>query len=303
MDMLMMRGSSGPAVRKLRQALVRELADDAADFAKLGTGDVLDADVESAVRRWQSGIGIIADGIVGPRCAELLGLVRGAQLALPLGTNEVRVLFPATKPANISRYLPYVLSALAAAGLTDRPMILAALGTIRAESEGFLPISEYPSQFNTVAGKAPFSVYEGLAKLGNKQPGDGAKFRGRGFVHLTGRFNYERFGEAIGVDLASAPDLANAPEIASVLLVQFLAACADPMREALAADDFKGARRLVNGGSHGLDRFRDVFARAATLRLVPVVVKGAAARRRAAAAIAASGATDAPNRQRPLTAR
>jgi len=55
----------------------------------------------------------------------------------------VRKLFPATKPANINRYLPYVAAALDAAGLSDRPMACAALGTIRAETEGFLPIAEY----------------------------------------------------------------------------------------------------------------------------------------------------------------
>lgn len=301
-SILLVRGSTGPLVRKLRQALLRELGEDASDFSALGTGDVVDGDLEAAVRRWQSGIGIVADGVVGPYCAALLGLAKPVPLSMPLGTNEVRVLFPATKPANISRYLPYVVSALGAGGLTDTPMILAALGTIRAESEGFLPISEYPSQFNTRPGKAPFSVYEGLGKLGNKQPGDGARFRGRGFIQLTGRYNYERFGTAIGVDFAEAPDLANAPEVASVLLVAFLAACADAMRVALADGNHKAARKLVNGGSHGLDRFRDVFERAKTLRPAPVAVVGTAAKRRAGR-LAARGATDAPTTQRPLTAR
>ena len=302
MAMLLVRNARGPQVRALRKALVRELGDDASDFAALAAGDVLDADVEAAVRRWQAGIGIVADGIVGPRCQELLGLAKPAVLALRLGTNEVCTLFPATKPANISRYLPYVLAALGAAGLRDRPMILAALGTIRAESEGFLPISEFPSQFNTVPGKAPFSAYEGLKRLGNTKPGDGASFRGRGFVQLSGRYNYEKFGAEIGVDLAANPDLANAPEVAAVLLAVFLAACADPMRKALAKSDYKAARKLVNGGSHGLERFTKVFDAAKNLRPSAVVAVGAGARKRGTK-IAASGMSDASGGTRPLTAR
>lgn len=262
MAFLLIRGATGDDVAALRAALAGQLGDDAQDYGNLATGNVLDADVEAAARRWQSGVGLVADGVIGPRCQELLGLRQPQKMAVALDLVHVRRLFPATKPANIDRYLPYVAAALGACGLTDRPMICAALGTIRAESEGFLPISEFPSQFNTLVGQAPFSAYEGRKGLGNTKPGDGARFKGRGFVQLTGRANYEKYGAALGIDLAANPDLANAPEVASLLLARFLADCADRMRPALRAGSYATARKLVNGGSHGLDRFKDVFLRA-----------------------------------------
>lgn len=257
---LWVRGEQGQWIGRLRAELAMQLGQDGGDFAALGHGDLLDATVEAALRRWQAGVGLVADGVVGPYNQCVLALHRPKPMAVALDPIQVRRLFPATKPANIQRYLPYVAAALEQCGLRDRPMICAALGTIRAESEGFVPIAEMQSQFNTRAGQAPFAAYDGRRDLGNLQPGDGARFKGRGFVQLTGRANYQRYGEALGLDLVGHPDLANAPEVAAALLAQFLADRAGPMRAALAAGQYAQARRLVNGGTHGLARFREVFA-------------------------------------------
>lgn len=286
MPNLLTRNAKGPDVQRLRKAIAAQLGADAALFGSLASGDVLDATVEAAIRRWQSGIGLVADGVVGPRCLEILGLLARAPMALPLDLAAVRKVFPATKPANIDRYLPYVAAALASVGLTDRAMILAALGTIRAESEGFLPIAEFPSQFNTAPGGAPFGKYDGRKDLGNTEPGDGARFKGRGFIQLTGRDNYEKYGLILGVDLASDAahaDLANAPEVAALLLAVFLAEKAERMRSAIAAGDLKTARKLVNGGSHGLDRFSDVFKLAPAVWPAEAPMRAAARGRKKAA--------------------
>ncbi|WP_367847359.1 peptidase C1 [Rhodoferax sp. WC2427] len=293
MDFLLVRGSQGPAVQKLRTALFNELGADAQAFPGLDLGDEMTADVEAAARRWQSGVGLVADGVVGPYCLRLLELRPAPRLKVPLTLELVRQLFPATKPANIARYLPYVAAALDALELTDWPMVCAALGSIRAETEGFLPISEFQSQFNTAPGGMPFGLYEpgtGPGKrVGNTQAGDGARFKGRGFVQLTGRDNYTRYGNALGIDLgvvqAGNADLANAPEIAALLLAKFLADKAEPIRAALATGNLAAARKLVNGGAHGLDRFKDVFARAEPLvgKIVPVRNVGAGAAKSAKA--------------------
>lgn len=174
-----------------------------------------------------------------------------------------KAMFPFTKTAAIESNLPQVLAGLRAVGLSDVDMGLIALATIRAETEGFRPIDEGQSRFNTQV--RPFDRYDPGTSigrtLGNTQAGDGARFRGRGYIQLTGRSNYTRIGRQIGVDLVNEPALANEPRTAGLILAQFLKNGESRLRGALASSNLREARRVVNGGSHGLDRFTDAFER------------------------------------------
>jgi hypothetical protein len=177
----------------------------------------------------------------------------------------VKQTFPAaTKLANITANLPFVLGGLRARQLGDRAMVIMSIATIRAETEGFVPISEGKSKFNTQ--NTPFDLYDaGTPKgddLGNTVPGDGPLFKGRGYIQLTGRDNYRRVGSQIGVNLVAQPESANDPTIAGLILAQFLKNNESGIRSALSNNDLKKARKLVNGGSHGLDRFTDTFDKA-----------------------------------------
>lgn len=177
----------------------------------------------------------------------------------------VKQIFFDAPAKNVERYLPIVLKALNDLGIGDRNMVLMALGTIRAETAGFEPISEYQSVYNT--DNFPFDLYEPGTEvgrnLGNTQSGDGARFKGRGFIQLTGRYNYTKHGQAIGLGdkLITNPDLANDPEVAARLLASFLKQAEPTIRTALAQSpiDYKKARRAVNGGSHGLEAFQAAF--------------------------------------------
>jgi peptidoglycan L-alanyl-D-glutamate endopeptidase CwlK len=171
----------------------------------------------------------------------------------------VQPMFPATPAGNIAANLQHVLDALTAAELADTPMLLMALGTIRAETECFLPLSEEQSHFNTSPGGHPFDLYDSRKDLGNQGPPDGASFRGRGFVQLTGRTNYTRYGHELSIDLVGHPELACEPATAARILACFLKSNEAPIRHALAANDLAHARRLVNGGSNGLDRFTAAY--------------------------------------------
>ena len=177
--------------------------------------------------------------------------------------DKVAKMFPHTKKANIENNLPFVLDGLQGCGLTDRVMVLMALATIRAETEGFLPISEGRSRFNTSV--TPFDLYDKGTRtgtnLGNTQVGDGLRFKGRGYVQLTGRFNYDKIGTQIGVNLVANSDLANDPKVAGQILARFLKNKESQIREAIAKGDFKLARKKVNGGSHGFVQFKDAYDR------------------------------------------
>ncbi len=262
--LVLMRGNVGREVVKLKKALGKALGERASGYIQnLAVGEEFDAETETALRAWQSSVGMVADGIAGPRTFSALGIMQPAKLNVSVDTGAVCKLFPYTKTSSIAQNLPYVTAALAAFGLTDINMILVALGTIRAETESFMPIAELPSHFNTLPGQAAFSRYGCDTKLGkslgNKEPGDGVRFRGRGYVQLTGRFNYERFGKVLDVPLDGNPDCACAPEVAACLLAAYLGANREKLDKALARDDLKAARKVVNGGTHGIDRFSETF--------------------------------------------
>jgi putative chitinase len=231
---------------------------------------------EAAVVAFQRSRGLLADGVVGERTAMALGF-DGNDVPAPEGMPPVTVsiaarMFPVTPLVNIKRNLPPVLEHLKGRKLTTTPIVLAALATIRAETAGFVPIDEGLSQFNTSPGGHPFDLYDNRGDLGNQGPPDGERFKGRGFVQLTGRSNYQHFGQAIGLGdgLIAHPERANETDIAAELLAAFIGSKEIAIKEALLADDLATARRLVNGGRHGLEAFTDAYRTGQRLLAVPV---------------------------------
>lgn len=99
--------------------------------------------------------------------------------------------------------------------------------------------------------KAYFNKYEPGTKiganLGNTLKGDGYRFRGRGYVQLTGRANYAKAGKKLGIDLVGNPDLALQPDIAARILIR---GCIEGWFTGKKLGDyatFLNMRRVVNG--------------------------------------------------------
>jgi len=272
---ILKKGSSGPDVLTL-QSTLKQLG-----FDPNGVDGVFGAGTETAVIAFQKSKNLTPDGIVGPGTMAALqsnAAVAGANVSgatttasvVTSGTStatvnvtvsQVAKMFPGVPVSNIQTNLPFVMQALDAAGLGDKNMVLMALATIRAETGNFTPLSEFQSKFNTPPGGPPFSLYDNRADLGNQGPPDGANFKGRGYIQLTGRHNYQVHGAAIGLgnQLVTNPALANQPDIAGKLLASFLKANEAKIRAALAQNNLAAARKLVNGGSHGLDAFTQAF--------------------------------------------
>ena len=262
------KGDSGPEILKLQQKLL------AAGFNPGPQTGKFDAATEIALKAFQKSHGLLNDGKAGVKTLEALNKFgAGPPVNLPppapgkpiiekFTTNLVSQIFsPQTPLKNIKANLPFVLQAMKEAGMAEKNMLLMALATIRVESEGFEPIGEFRSKFNTSPTGHPFDLYDNRLDIGNQGPPDGERYKGRGFIQLTGRANYKEHGAAIGMGnkLVENPDLANDPLIAARLLASFLKAKERPIKEALLDRDFKHARRLVNGGSHGLDKFKETF--------------------------------------------
>lgn len=93
-------------------------------------------------------------------------------------------------------------------------------------------------------------------RLGNTEPGDGARYKGRGYVQLTGRANYARASIKLGVDLVGHPDLALGDDVAANVMKRGMAegwftgasfGGSLPGSGPARVDQFTAARRIING--------------------------------------------------------
>lgn len=155
---------------------------------------------------------------------------------------------------------------LAGYAIDTRLRIAHFLGQTCHESAGFRTTEEFAS------GQA----YEGRADLGNTQPGDGARYKGRGLLQLTGRANYRALGATLGVDLENHPELAAEPVLSLKIACEYWKRKA--INQPSDIDDLVEVTRRVNGGRNGLDdrRAYTIKAKAAIARIEGLVLTGEA---------------------------
>lgn len=177
-------------------------------------------------------------------------------LAFPLSYQEIGHVLGLGKEAT-TKNLPLIASALAKHGLTDQRVVLGVLANIKTETSGIQPIDEYNG-----GKESYYDRYDKHPGLGNKLPGDGRRYHGRGFIQLTGRANYAAYGKQLGIDLINNPNLANNPSIAAEIAALYIKNRGLHHTVNAAGGSFsdgafyKRMRRGVNGGYHGLDRYQ-----------------------------------------------
>jgi predicted chitinase len=106
-------------------------------------------------------------------------------------------------------------------------------------------------------------AYEGRRDLGNTQPGDGPRFKGRGLIQLTGRANYREYGRAISreAELLANPELLTTdPDLCVDVAGWFWAK--RHLNTLAEADDLTGITKRINGGLNGLEDRRRLLRRA-----------------------------------------
>lgn len=139
-------------------------------------------------------------------------------------------------------------AALTHIGINSEMVLVGAMATVRVEvGRTFLPIEE---QYIKPGLAFVGAEYEGRNDLGNTQVGDGNRFRGRGFIQLTGRANYAAYGAKVGMNLAELPEIALNPPAAAAILAQYFKD--HGVDVACNAQNWALARQRVNGGN-GVD--------------------------------------------------
>lgn len=105
--------------------------------------------------------------------------------------------------------------------------------------------------FNTLEEYADGSAYEWRKDLGNVRRGDGRRYKGRGVIQLTGRANYRRYGEILGLDLENNPELAETPEVSVLTALEYWKQ--KKLNSLADEDNVKRITKLINGGYNGLN--------------------------------------------------
>lgn len=121
------------------------------------------------------------------------------------------------------------------------------------ESAGFTALKEKRSD---ASAEAKYGHRTRVGKiLGNTQPGDGARYKGRGYTQLTGRYNYQKVGQLIGRDLVNNPELLEDPEVAKEASAAYWKWRG--LNERADKGDIRITTKRLNGGYNGLeDRMR-----------------------------------------------
>jgi len=219
--MILKKGSKGEEVKKLQ--------------AKLGLAadGIFGAGTESKLKEWQKKNGLSADGIAGPATLTKLGVV--GETTAPKQVVKEDVVIPKGGPIDLSRLKGHVPDAVITQIPTvmekfqiNTPLRLAHfLAQCGHESGNFKAVQEnlnysadglkkifpkyFPGNLSESYARNPekiaSKVYGGRMGNGDESTKEGFKFRGRGYIQLTGKSNYTSFANSIGEDTVSNPDL------------------------------------------------------------------------------------------------
>ncbi len=248
------RGMQGEEVRQLQSALV-QLGH--MTQAQMDTGPgVFGPQTEASLKSFQAANGVPSTGFYGPMTREAMTRVAGGAsgptgpgpvtgpgtepgTAGGVSMRQLRSIMPNLSEARAQEMLPHLNAAMQEAGINTPRRQAAFLAQLAHESGEFRWMEEIASG----------AAYEGRLDLGNTQPGDGVRFKGRGPIQLTGRSNYRAAGQALGIDLENNPRRAADPDVGFRTAAWFWNS--RNLNQLADAGNFDGITRRINGGFNG----------------------------------------------------
>jgi putative chitinase len=202
---------------------------------------------EKSVKEWQTKHGLTPDGIVGPTTLEKMGITSVIKEDIHI-SPVVGLSIEKLKGKVPDSVLSQIPDTAIKFNITTNLRLAHFLSQCAHES------GNWKYRLEIASGKA----YEGRKDLGNIHEGDGVRFKGRGYIQLTGRGNYGRFSKFIGEDCVENPDLvANKYPLASAAFFfdsnKLWAICDKGFDDATVTS----VTKRVNGGINGLsDRLK-----------------------------------------------
>lgn len=155
------------------------------------------------------------------------------------------------------QYLQYLNDTLARYAINTPLRVAHFLAQIGHESAGFNAVREYASG----------AAYEGRLSLGNTQPGDGVRFKGRGLIQITGRANYFAMSKAFQTNFIDQPTLLEQPKYACLSAGWYWNS--RNLNELADGNFFVTITKRINGGVNGLADREARFLRAAKALGIP----------------------------------
>jgi len=253
-DMILKLGSQGELVKTLQRFLKIE---DDGDFGPM---------TESAVKKWQKDNGLLDDGIVGSKTLSKMGLTINESLDSELDISKLK----GHIPDSVYNEIPTVINKFN----INTPLRLSHfLAQCAHESGNFRVVTEnlnysvsglektfgryFPNNLAESYARNPEKiasrVYGSRMGNGDETTKEGWKFRGRGYIQLTGKNNYEKFADSINEDVVSNPDLVSEKYPLTSAAWFFKNNCINKCDEGASYDTIKKVTRCVNGGYNGLE--------------------------------------------------
>lgn len=194
-----------------------------------------------------------------------------------LTAAQLQSIMPRIPPARREAFLPFLQAAMAEFAINAPARAAAFLAQLAHESGQFRFMEEIWGPTPAQRRYEPVSTL--AANLGNSEPGDGRRFKGRGPIQITGRANYRRFGDLLGADLVSEPAKAALPELAFRIAGLFWSKKGlNELADRATPEAFREITRRINGGFNGLEDRKNFYAAAcAVLGVVEAPVSRGAA--------------------------